>query len=371
MIAQMPPLRHIKALFSGNTEKQPISLSLKQYLDTACSQLSGQDDEDREVVFIEQLKILLQSDDSTIAGLTLHWVLDDFVRHHRLPESVQQNVFPLIRVYKAAWLAYPLLKWLASAADPYKKELYGWLSELDFEKPEQRITVIEPLLIYYLRSRMTDLPLFNALKRLDSQQGEVTDMLLFHFPAKTPEENQRIIHLLGQTGRYRIVRPLVTFAQEYPDYIRPVMKALVKLDYAEVDQFYLSCLENFPDNPMILMEAVKQVRKRRLRKAIPILEELFPLDETVSPLISRAVNGEIALTMASFGVYIWALEKLLPEMILGGVTQKYLAALDMLNVTEAIPLLKALMLLPETTEISALQQHAYRICERLLLSGRR
>jgi hypothetical protein len=173
---------------------------------------------------------------------------------------------------------------------------------------------------------------------------------------------------LGQSGRYRVVKPLISFCGEYPEYLRNVMQTLKKFEYDEVDQFYLRCLDGeHRKNPMVLIEAVKQVRKRRLRKAIPLMDALFPMEDSKVSLVDRAVNGEIALTMASFGVYGWAREKLLSEMMLNGINQKYLKAVDMLNLQEAVPLLKAILLMPETPEISVIQDQAYQICERLLM----
>ncbi len=313
--------------------------------------------------------MLVQSQDMAIGQLTVRWVFDDFMKYHRLPVVIHDAVYQLIRPFRHVWLAFPLQDWLATPDAPYRQDVIQWLSELPYPSGKERLPVIETLCQQFFTHKADEPALTEALKVLDTPDGDVTNAILQRFPAKTMEENSRIILFLGQIGKLRIVKPLITFAQEYPEYLRVVMKALSKLDYDDVDQFYLWCLgeANHQENPLILIEAIKQVRKRRLRKGIAILDQLFPMEKSPSSLVNRAVNGEIALTMASFGVYAWAREKLLSEMMLNGINQKYLKAVEMLNLEEAVPVLKAIILMPETAEIMALQHEAYRICEGLLL----
>lgn len=353
-------------------EKDGLGASLRQFLDTNCQQILSEDGEAHRQHFLEQLETLLQSDDVTVRSITLRWVIDDFIKHHHLPVSLRGTVFHMIRPITDPWLAQPLVEWLELSDNPYKKELLLWLSELNYTSALEREPVLRALFAQFLSDKESESIIVDALKRLDTPLGEATNIVLNSFPTKTFEQNQRIITLLGQLGRYRAVKPLIAFAQEFPEYLRSVMKALSKLDYDDVDQFYIRCLsKEYRSQPMVLIEAIKQIRKRRLRKASPLLDELFPMEESAASLINRAINGEIALTMASFGAYAWAREKLLADVMLNGINQKYLKAIDRLRLEEAVPLLKAILLMPETPELLALQHQAYQICERLLTGQKR
>jgi hypothetical protein len=355
-------------LFSMHSDKGGLEAPLRQYFDQTCQQLAETEDAAGEQVFVERLEMLLQSEDPGLQQLTLRWLFEDFIKHHRLPERLHQPVFQRLRALTTPMIAYPLLDWLAAPDAVYRKDIPMWLAELKYARSAERHVVISALLNLYLSVKGPEFPVMEALKHLDTIDGEVTDLALYRFPGNTMEHNQRIIELLGQSGRYRVVKPLISFCGEYPEYLRNVMQTLKKFEYDEVDQFYLRCLDGeHRKNPMVLIEAVKQVRKRRLRKAIPLMDALFPMEDSKVSLVDRAVNGEIALTMASFGVYGWAREKLLSEMMLNGINQKYLKAVDMLNLQEAVPLLKAILLMPETPEISVIQDQAYQICERLLM----
>lgn len=373
--ATKSPLRsflQIKALFSTQPETSEIELSVRQFLEECCQPQSPGNTNAGFQLLVERLETLLCSDDPLVKQLALRWLFDDFIKQQRLTPEAQMKILPKINMFREPWLAYPLLEWSHIADYPIKADIYSWIAVLQYpDNAAQRMMVIESLFNRLLHSKHHEAALLSALKRLDALHGEVTDLALHSFPAKQLDANLRIIMLLGALERYRVVKPLITFCQEYPDYLRPVMKALARFNYDDVDQFYLRCLDKrYTNQPMVLIEGVKQVRKRRLRKAIPLLDDLFPLEDGQALLINRAVNGEIALTMASFGVYAWAREKLLPEMMLNGINQKYLKAVDMLNLDEAVPLLKAIMLAPDTPEMSLLQQQAYQICERLLTSNR-
>lgn len=349
-------------------DKGSLDSQLKQFLDASCQDIQAGNNANAEALFLERLDLLLTSEDSRIQRLALHWVIDDFVKHRKVPDTISQDVVQRIRPRKDAWLLYPLLEWIQTPDAPFRKQVVAWLAELDYTLATERLLVTRELLILYLQQKTSDLPLQQALIQLDAVAGEVVDLVLHSFPGKTADDNRRMIELLGLTGRYRVVKPLISFASEFPEYLRDVMRALRKLDFDDVDQFYLQCLDQrYRENAVVLIEAIKQVRRRRLKKAVPLLDALFPIEDSSVSLINRAVNAEIALTMASFGAYTWARDKLLPEMMLSGVNQKYLKAIEMLHLEEAVPLLKAIMLMPEAPEIKHLQDQAYRICERLLL----
>lgn len=345
-------------------------MHLKRFLDLSAQRLLKQPEE--KAAFLEQFDNLLQAEDLAVQAVALRWAMEGLTsKHQSMPAFIQADVFAKIRALKHAWLSPYLIDWLSNRDACDEESLLDWFSELQYADPLEKISVIDFLLKRYLHLKAPENNLIKVLKRLDSPQGEVTERVLHYFPAKTVEQNQRIIHLMGVTGRYRVIKPLIRFVEEYPEYLRSVMKALAKFQYDEVDQFYIHCLDKvYQSNPMVLIEAIKQVRKRRLRKATPLLDELFPLDEVQAPLINQAVNGEIALTMASFGAYAWAREKLISEMILNGVNSKYLKTIDMLNLQEAVPLLKALILAPETPELSGVQHQAFQICQRLLSAAK-
>lgn len=369
-MAPFKPWAQLKNRFLQQEAKTTLHASLKQYLDNACLQLKAINTPEDATLFLEHLDLLLQSEEPQIQQQTLLWVLEDFARHHRLPASLQPDVFQHIRAFRWVWLAQPLLEWLAAKEDGVPKpEILRWLSELPYDKhPEMRYRVSEALFNRFLTASQEEVSaMMPGLKLLDAAQGDVTDRALQRFPTASQQQNVRIIHLLGQTGRYRAVRPLMRFAEEYPTYLRVVLKALAPLDYEEVDLFFLHCLQKpASKDPIVLMDTIKQVRRRRLRKAVPLLETMFPVEIHSAALINRSINGEIALTMASFGAHRWAGEKLLPEMLLNGVTSKYLKAVEMLGLQEAVPLLKTILLMPETPEMSVIQQQAYRICDSLL-----
>ena len=315
--------------------------------------------------------MLLSSEDPAIARVTQLWALEELIKGRRLSGDIRESVLQQLCVFKASWLRMPLLEWLPVAGLKDRGVILEWLSELDYASPAERVQVIEPLLTFFIQSRLSPKMLLESLKALDVAAGEVTDVALQRFPLKNVEENCRIIDLLGKTARYRVIKPLICYAEEYPQYLRTIMKALSKFEYDEVNQFYIQCLKNHAQaTPIVLIEAIKQVRKRRLRKAIPFMDALFPMEESQTSLVNRAINGEIAVTMASFGAYAWAREKLLPEMMLGGIHLKYLKAIDMLHLEEAVPLIKAIMLMPETPELQVIQLQAYQICERLLSEGK-
>ncbi len=370
IIIPLKALVQVKSLFARPADVGGLEESLRQFLENGlpiAANSSGVT-EGALRAFLERMETLLHSTEPGIQQWVIRWVFEDFIRHNRLPRSWRSQVLSKIRHFQEPWLAYPLAEWVAVASEEQVHEALTWLSELDYsESPQERIFAIHTLLNRFIQGNVQEDIVLEALRRLEQYRNEVTDLVLNCFPARMADHNYRIIALLGQIGRYRVIKPLISFAREYPEYLRAVMKALAKFDYPEVDQFYLTCLSpDYRGTPLVIIEAVKQVRKRRLRKAVPLIEALFPL-ETPTALLNRAVNGEMAITMASFGAYMWGREKLLSEMVLNGITAKYLKAIDILALEEAVPLLKALMLMPETPEIVAIQVQAYRICEQLLL----
>lgn len=367
----MRPFQQFRALFSKQEGGGELRSALIRFLDATCQQLSETDNPEKKQALLGQIEELLCSEDASIRQASLRWIILAFVKHRSIPASVQTDLFRLIRPFKMPWLAYPLLDWLNIPGSAQRNGVLQWLAELDYTNHLERSHVIDALLNRYLHAQSCEPLLVSALHRLDVMDGGVTDLALHYFPSKTVEQNLRIIYLLGQMERYRVVKPLIAFCQEFQEYLRPVMRALSKFDYDEADQFYIRCLDKATKAPpMGLMEAIRQVRKRRLRKAIPLLDALFPMEESSNPLVNQAINGEIALTMGSFGAYTWARERLLPEIMLHGIHPKYLQAIDRLNLVEAIPLLKAIILMPETPEISLIQHQAYQVCERLLIHQR-
>lgn len=367
-IPSLKTLFQLKAIFS-RTDDGELEASIKQFLDSSVQQLGQSSDDGQYALFVEHLETLLKSEDSSIQQFALRWLFNDLIRFHRLPKALLPEVVQLIRSFHQPWLAYPLLDWLAVAEDTWHPLISTWLTELDYRHPEVRSEVIGNLLNKFLNAKNVEPVFMEALKRLDSYDSAVTDRVLHCFPTDVVEHNQRMIHLLGYTGRYRVVKPLIAYAEEYPEYLRAVMKALSRMELDDVDEFYINCLDRQRGlGPMILMDAVKQIRKRRLRRAIPYLEAIFPMEDSQLSLINRALNGEIALTMASFGAYGWAREKLLSEIVLNGMNPNYLKAIDMLQLEEAVPLLKAILLMPDTPEISLIQEQAYQICAKIMAS---
>ncbi len=345
--------------------------SLHMFLESHYQAMKQNPSDCRKRLFMDRLELLLQSENEAIRKQSMLWLLESLQKHPPASAGLFKELLALAQPYSDAWLTQPLVQLYISAEQHHKPELLQWILSLPYEDTATRLPMIDNLLQHYIQQKPLDPALLEVLIRLDAIAGEVTELALFQFPGKTVEQNDRIIRLLGKTGRYRIVKPLIGFAAEYTEHLRTVMKAFSRLDYPEVDQFYLSCLEKpFRKRPMVLIEAIKQVRKRRLRKAIPQMEAIFPMEDTNAPVVNRALNGEIALAMASFGAYEWARDKLLPEIMLNGINQKYLKAIDMLNLQEAVPILKAILLMPDTPELSVVQEQAYQICERLLTTSR-
>ena len=72
------------------------------------------------------------------------------------------------------------------------------------------------------------------------------------------------------------------------------------------------------------------------------------------------------MTLAEFNEQDWALHCLLPELMVNGVTRHYLKAIKAFHLTEAVPLLKALLLMPDTPDLTPLQKEAFSICQELM-----
>ncbi len=366
----MKPWNRIKTCFALRSGNKEVGPSIRQFLESECVALANSEAPLTKKAFLERLESFLHSPDPTVQRATIQWALADLAKNRKLPRELRPDVYRFARCFNAPWVADSLVECLNAPGTMDPADLVAWLAEIDYVSPRERQHIINGLFQGYLASRQMEPAIVSALAKLDEGAGEVTDLVLHQFPAKTLEENTRIIQLLGMIGRYRVIKPLISFCQEYPEYLRVVMKALSEFEFDEVDQFYINCLSPLHrDNPVILIEAVKQVRRRRLRKATPLLDDLFPLESNQAPLVSRAVNGEVAVTMASFGAYVWAREKLLTEIMLNGMTRKYLKAIDILNLEEAVPLLKAILLMPETPELMGLQHYAYHVCDRLLTNS--
>ncbi len=316
---------------------------------------------------LENIGIFIRSDNPWVQRVTVQWAFQTVARSGDVPVETKLMLLELLRELQAPGLSSKILDWYRTAEAPLRLPLLEWLVSLQSQQASPRVAMVHELISDYLNAKTPDPILITALIRLDLHQGIVTETLLNAFPGKIVDHNHRMIDLLGKLGRYRVVKPLISFSQEFPDYIKTVIKALSALNYDEVDQFYLNCLsKTYRKQPIVILEAVKQVRKRRLKKAMILLDELFPMEESHLNLINRAVNGEIALTMASFGAYGWARGKLMTEIILSGLNTKYLKAIEILNLEDAVPLLKAVLLMPETPELSVLQEEAYRVCDKLL-----
>lgn len=342
---------------------------LAEYLVGSSRQVAAAPTPEACKAFLTHLDLLLTADDPHISEAAVCWLADDLRNDRLIPPALQAAVYQRVRTATHPSLVCILLAWMETHDAPFLDDLPRWLSELALTDPEARMAAVEMLVDRYLSAKYEEDFLVTALKRLDMAEGDVADCLLHRFPDKLTEVNRRIISLLGQTRRFRIIKPLVGFVEEYPEYLRAVMKALSYLDYDEADAFFVQCLERrdwWEPTPLILIEAVKHTRKRKLRKAIPALESLFPVDSPNAAIINRAVNGEIALALAAFGNITWARERLISEMILDGVNQKYLKAVDLLGLEEAIPLLKAILLAPAVPEMLVIQHHAHRICQSLL-----
>ena len=150
--------------------------------------------------------------------------------------------------------------------------------------------LIEELFWLYLGNAQKR-PLFKALLKLlialdkgagHRVQADVVDYALQRFPLERETDNHAIIKLLGASGRYRVLKPLAAFAREYPEYTRSVIRALSQLSFEDVDQYLLNQLKGIeaaPQNqcdPLVLLELVRQVRRRGLRRANVTLMNIFP-----------------------------------------------------------------------------------------------
>ena len=231
--------------------------------------------------------------------------------------------------------------------------------------------LVEELFWLYLNHQASPLlrgHLMSTLKALDKPSGDVVNYALQRFPLQNPSYNHAIIRLLGATRRYRIIKPLIAYCREYPDYARTIIRALGGQRFSDVDDFLLECLSSqcYHGDPLVILELVRQVRRRKLRRAAVHLQALFPFREYDLGIVAQSINHEVALTMADFGERSWAVQALLPELMMQGMTRQYLKAIKTFHLIEAVPLLKALLLMPDTPDLSVLQQEAFTICQSLL-----
>ncbi|MEZ4573350.1 MAG: hypothetical protein R2857_00230 [Vampirovibrionales bacterium] len=155
-----------------------------------------------------------------------------------------------------------------------------------------------------------------------------------------------------------------------PDYARTnhPQAAMGGQRFSDVDDFLLECLSSqcYHGDPLVILELVRQVRRRKLRRAAVHLQALFPFREYDLGIVAQSINHEVALTMADFGERSWAVQALLPELMMQGMTRQYLKAIKT-HLTEAVPLLKALLLMPDTPDLERLAARvALTICQSLL-----
>ncbi len=342
--------------------------SLKQFLETRSHELAAQPSPETFNLLVEHLALFLQSENTQVQSLTLHWIVEQLLHPLKGLREYGPELLSLIRPFKAFWLAEPILTLLHQPETSLEKRaLLVWLSELDYPSAAERKALIQRLVHRTLTQNDLLPELLLVLLKFDTVQTEVTDWVLQQFPYDTDEKNRRMIHFLGATGRYRVTNPLILFAKEFPQFLRPVMRALQDFDFENVDLFYLGCLEQpYMEDTMALLCAIKQVRQRNLKRAITALEALFPFENHAASLVNRTINGEIALTLASFGCVNWAREKLLPDILLNGFQRRYLQAIERLELLAARPLIQAALSVPETAAIKIIQEEARRIHQRMM-----
>jgi hypothetical protein len=313
---------------------------------------------------LQELGWLLDSENEAIQIYTARWSISHLCSKPELSEAMRNDLFFRISKTQHPALSDPIWK-LVETMRPISADWLTWLVDMALTQPTLLPATVSRLCKLFYNEQLTERRLVRVLGQLDKPNGAVTDYLLQHFPAKTEAQNEWLIHMLGILQRPRALKPLIVFAKEFPEWLRQVLKALSFYDSADLEAFYIESLHSGQEL-MVLMEITRQIRSRKLYKAVPQLEALFPVYDPTQVILTRSLNGELAMTLAQFGCHEWAQKKLLPEMLLNGVEDKYLTAIDVLSLQEAVPYLKALILAPEVPEIQFLQEKAFRICERLL-----
>lgn len=358
-----------EAFSTRRASKSPALDTLKPFLKATAGTLQNAASLTDATPTLDQLGAWLTPHDPDSQHYILLWLLNQYYHQGFKSEAVHHALWQLIWSHNTPALATHFIHGLKRGLLPNADEVLAFVAQTPFE-PASHYLVVEELFWLYLGSSASPKfhkNLLTALKQLDKPHGTVVDYALQSFPLQNKSYNHAIIRLLGATGRYRIVRPLTVFAREYPEYTRTIIRALADLPFDHVDEFFMACLNKSDTfEPLVVLELVRKCRHRNLRRATSALADLFPYQDYDFGIVSQSINYEIALTMAEFGEKDWAIQCLLPELMVNGITRQYLKAIKLLHLTEAIPLLKALLLMPDTPHLSMLQKEAFSICQSLM-----